>query len=311
MARPPIGYAIIYYVKVNKRDGMSEEIGICEQIMIRDAGKDECWLQHQIWTNPSCLGLGELEQVGKEKKQSSGGRLDILLGSPEDDSRYAVEVMLGETDETHIIRTIEYWLRERRRHPTKQHYAVIVAEKINKRFFEVIYLLSETTPIIAIQANLRKIGGVVGLSFDTILDIYEDPADESLNGGDSSPAETLNNWQKKAAWTVSHADLLKTTLSNVMGEIAVNYVQSYISLSLQGKIFMRLHKRAGSSSLLGFRAQSGRTDELAALLDDNQIPYTRKGPRSFKLTINNQFLSQNQNALIEIAKYIGESSTEE
>src|SRR5674476_624931 len=168
---------------------MSDSIEICERLDIRETGKDEYWLQDQIWTNPSCLGLGELEQVRKEKKQSSGGRLDILLGNSEDDERYAVEVMLGETDETHIIRTIEYWLRERRRHPTKQHYAVLVAEKINKRFSEVIYLLSETTPIIAIQVNFRKIGGVVGLSFDTILDIYEDPTDESVNGGDSSPAE--------------------------------------------------------------------------------------------------------------------------
>lgn len=290
---------------------MSDEIEICEQLPMREAGKDEYWLQNQIWTNPSCLGLGELEQVRKEKKQSSGGRLDILLGSPEDDSRYAVEVMLGETDETHIIRTIEYWLRERRRHPTKQHYAVLVAEKINKRFFEVIYLLSETTPIIAIQANLRKISGVVGLSFDTILDIYEDPADESANVGDSSPAETLKNWQKKGSWTVSHANTLKTDLSKVMGNIAVNYVQSYISLSLQGRNFMWLHRRAGSSSLLGFRAQNGKTDEITALLDVNQIPYTRKGPRSFKLTINDQLLSEKKVALIEIAKCIGESSPEE
>lgn len=287
---------------------MSDEIKICEKLAIRDFGKDEYWLQNHIWTNPSCLGLGELEQVRKERKQSSGGRLDILLGSPEDDSRYAVEVMLGETDETHIIRTIEYWLRERRRHPTKQHYAVLVAEKINKRFFEVIYLLSETTPIIAIQANLRKIENVVGLSFDTILDIYEDPSDESATGGDSSPAEILNNWQKKAPWTVSHANQLKTILA---GDISVNPVQSYIPLSIQGRNFMWLHRRAGNSSLLGFKAQDGRADEIAGLLDANQIPYARKGPRGFKLTVNDQLLTQKRDALIGIAKYIGESTVEE
>lgn len=101
---------------------MNDEIAICEQISIRDAGKDEHWLQDQIWNNPSFLGLGELEPIRKEKRQSSGGRLDILLGNPEDDSRYAVEVMLGETDETHIVRTIEYWLRERRQHPTKHEF---------------------------------------------------------------------------------------------------------------------------------------------------------------------------------------------
>lgn len=290
---------------------MNDEIEICQQISIRDAGKDEYWLQNQIWTNPACLGLGELEPVRKEKRQSSGGRLDILLGDPEDDSRYAVEVMLGETDETHIVRTIEYWLRERRQHPTKQHYAVLVAEKINKRFFEVIYLLSETTPIIAIQANLRKIGGAVGLSFDTILDIYEDPADESANGGDNSLVDTQSNWQKRANWTVSHATQLMTMLSEAMGEIAVNYVQSYISLSVQGKNFMWLNRRKGSRSLLRFRAQMGREDELAVLLDENQIPHTRKGPRSFMITVNDQLLSQKKEALIQIVPFIGKSLDEE
>lgn len=290
---------------------MNDEIGICQQMSIRDAGKDEYWLQNQIWTNPACLGLGELEPVRKEKRQSSGGRLDILLGDPEDDSRYAVEVMLGETDETHIVRTIEYWLRERRQHPTKQHYAVLVAEKINKRFFEVIYLLSETTPIIAIQANLRKIGSAVGLSFDTILDIYEDPADDSANGGDNSLVDTQSNWQKKAAWTVSHAIQLKTMLSEAMGEIAVNYVQSYISLSVQGKNFMWLNRRKGSGSLLRFRAQMGQEDELAALLEENQISYTQKGPRSFRITINDQLLNQKKQALVQIAPFIGKSLDEE
>ena len=290
---------------------MSDEIEICEQLSIRDAGKDEYWLQHQIWTNPSCLGLGELEQVRKEKKQSSGGRLDILLGSPDDDERYAVEVMLGETDETHIIRTIEYWLRERRRHPTKQHYAVLVAEKINKRFFEVIYLLSETTPIIAIQANLRKIGGSIGLSFDTILDIYEDPADESTKGDDSSPVEMLNYWQKKSPWTVSHVNQLKAILTSDIGDLAVNPVQNYIALTLQGRNFMSLSKRTGNSSQLKFRARNGRADEIEKLLNVNQIPFTRKGPIGFGISINDQLLIEKKNALIETAKYVAESKEEE
>lgn len=290
---------------------MNEQIFICEQISIRDAGKDEYWLQEQIWSNPRCLGLGELEQVRKEKKQSSGGRLDILLGNPEDDSRYAVEVMLGETDETHIIRTIEYWLRERRRHPTKQHYAVLVAEKINKRFFEVIYLLSETTPIIAIQANLRKIDNSLGLSFDTILDIYEDPADDSANGGDGSPLAFQQSWQKKAAWTVSHANKLKSLLSSAMGDITLNFVQSYISLSVQGRNFMWLHRRTGSNSLLRFRADIGREDQIATLLDENNISYTRKASRRFVLTLNDQLLDKHKEAFIELSSFIGRSIEDE
>jgi RecB family endonuclease NucS len=102
---------------------MSDEVEIAEPISIREAGLDEFWLQNQIWKNPSCLGLGDLDTIAKEKKQS-GGRLDILLKDSDDDSMYEVEIMLGETDETHIIRTIEYWDNEKRRWPQRQHFAV-------------------------------------------------------------------------------------------------------------------------------------------------------------------------------------------
>jgi hypothetical protein len=51
---------------------------------------------------------------------------------------YEVEIMLGSTDESHIIRTIEYWDIEKRRFPSKDHKAVIVAEDITNRFFNVI-----------------------------------------------------------------------------------------------------------------------------------------------------------------------------
>src|SRR5215470_15968547 len=121
---------------------MSDQISISKSLRIRECGFDEYWLQDQIAANPSILGLGELEVVRREKLQSSGGKLDILLKDPEDDSMFEIEVMLGETDETHIIRAIEYWDLEKRRWPQRQHFAVLVAEHINRRFFNVIHLLS-------------------------------------------------------------------------------------------------------------------------------------------------------------------------
>ena len=47
---------------------------------------------------------------------------------------------LGKTDESHIIRTIEYWDIERKRYPQYDHTAVIVAEEITSRFLNVIGL---------------------------------------------------------------------------------------------------------------------------------------------------------------------------
>jgi hypothetical protein len=156
---------------------MPDDMQLAKRCSIREAGYDEYWLQDQIYQKPSCLGLGELDALAKERYQGGGGRLDILLKDSEDDTMYEVEVMLGETDETHIIRTIEYWDNEKRRWPQRQHFAVLVAEHINRRFFNVIHLLSHSIPIVAIQVALLETDGKRGLYFSKVLDTYEEVDD--------------------------------------------------------------------------------------------------------------------------------------
>jgi len=158
----------------------STDIATAKTLSIRDCGKDEYWLQEKIYEDPTILGLGELQPVMKEKTQSTGGRLDLLLKNPEDDSMFEVEVQLGATDETHIIRTIEYWDHEKRRWPNRSHTAVLVAEVINNRFFNVVHLLSMSVPIIGIQANIVELNGFKGLHFTKIVDSYEEPEEGEL-----------------------------------------------------------------------------------------------------------------------------------
>ncbi len=98
---------------------------------------DERFVERKIGEDPSILGLGDLALVTPQKRQRHGGRLDLLLQSSDDYSRYEVEIQLGATDASHIIRTIEYWDEERRRYPEVLHTAVIVAEEITSRFFNV------------------------------------------------------------------------------------------------------------------------------------------------------------------------------
>ncbi len=88
-------------------------------ITLAEAGYDEKWLQELIRDEPSILGLGDLNVVQRERRQSSGGRIDFLMSEPETDTMYEIEIMLGRLDESHIIRTIEYWDIERRRWPGK------------------------------------------------------------------------------------------------------------------------------------------------------------------------------------------------
>ena len=82
-----------------------------------DATYNEKWLQDRIDEDPAILGLGDVITLDRERAQERAGRLDLLLSDPEQNRRYEVELMLGATDESHIIRCIEYWDIERRRYP--------------------------------------------------------------------------------------------------------------------------------------------------------------------------------------------------
>jgi hypothetical protein len=131
---------------------------------------DERWLQARIAEDPSILGLGDVVLIERERVQERAGRLDILLASPEQNRRYEVELMLGATDESHIIRCIEYWDIERRRYPAYEHCAVIVAEDITSRFLNVLSLLAGTVPLVGIQINALAVGNQVILDFVRVLD---------------------------------------------------------------------------------------------------------------------------------------------
>lgn len=142
-----------------------------EKISLKDhPDLNEKWLQQRIADNPSILGLGDLVLKDKERLQPRAGRLDILLQDPESNRPYEVEIQLGATDESHIIRTIEYWDLERKRYPQYDHTAVIVAEDITSRFFNVISLFNGTIPLIAIQMNAIKVGELLSLVCTTVLD---------------------------------------------------------------------------------------------------------------------------------------------
>jgi len=111
----------------------------------------ERWLQDVIAEDPSILGIGEVVLKDKERMHPGAGRLDLLLQDADGHGRYEVEIQLGATDESHLIRTIEYWDIERRKYPQYDHTAVIIAEQITSRFLNVISLFNGFIPLMAIQ----------------------------------------------------------------------------------------------------------------------------------------------------------------
>jgi hypothetical protein len=277
-----------------------EAVQIAQALSIRDEGLDECWLQDQIYENPSCLGLGDLDAISKERLQSSGGRLDILLKNPEDDTMYEVEVMLGETDETHIIRTVEYWDNEKRRWPQRQHFAVLVAEHINRRFFNVIHLLSSSIPIIAIQVSLLESNGKKSLFFTKVLDTYEE-----IDDGTSFDDKTYNReyWVSKSKWTLETIETLLSVTREIFIEPILHYVKNYIAINVSNNNYLWMHKRSMNKSLLGFRMTPSLQDEAVTLLDGNNISYVRK-PKGFRITVDKQMIEKNRDVFKSIAELV-------
>lgn len=250
---------------------MNGDIAVAKTISIRDAGHDEFWLQDQICKNPSILGLGDLDVLDRERRHPQGGRLDILLKSPDDDAMYEVEVMLGETDETHIIRTIEYWNRERRRFPQRQHSAVLVAEHINRRFFEVIHLFSHSIPLIAIQASIVEIAGAKSLLLSKILDAYDEP-DDSANG---TVFQECNEgyWRQEAPGTLDTSKALLEAIKPTFPTADLRYVNSYIAILVDGDMYMKLETAGGNKSKLVIWFSQKVPPEVNALLDTAKLPY--------------------------------------
>lgn len=154
----------------------------------------EKFVQEKIANEPEILGLGDLLLKDKERIQPGAGRLDLLLQESESNRRYEVEIQLGKIDESHLIRTIEYWDIERKRYPQYDHCAVIVAEDITSRFLNVIQLFNGCIPIIAIQINAYEVENKTGLIFTKIIDELE----LGLVDDDESTTEVAdrNYWER-------------------------------------------------------------------------------------------------------------------
>ncbi len=258
------------------------EIPISETVTLSSLGLNEAWLQEQIWENPACIGLGDIEAVSKERAVSSGGFLDILLKNPMSDAMYEVEVMLGATDPSHIIRTIEYWDLIKRKWPQRQHFAVLIAEQITKRFFNVIQILSGSVPLIAIQVNIIKSPSGQSLHFTKILDVYEESDDGgSSDGGNYDEAY----WKNKSNETLDAAKKLLEITFPIYENIRLNYSKGYIGILRNGYNQLVVRKRSGDNIYISFRYGS-KLEEITQLLESYSIQYTEKQKHcSFTMSI--------------------------
>jgi predicted transport protein len=188
---------------------------------------DERWVQDRIAEDPNILGLGEVILKDKERIQPRAGRLDLLLQDSETSRRYEVEVQLGRTDESHIIRTVEYWDIERKRYPQYDHCAVLIAEDISSRFLNVIGLFNGTIPLIAIKMQALKVGDGVTLVFTTVIDELTRGFDED---DDEQTITDRAYWENRGTkQTVGMVDALLNLIREFDPALELKYNKFYIA----------------------------------------------------------------------------------
>jgi hypothetical protein len=256
----------------------------------------ESWIQEQIAIDPAILGLGDLVLKDKERIQPRAGRLDLLLQDLDSKRRYEVEVQLGKSDESHIIRTLEYWDIEKKRYPQYDHCAVIVAEDITSRFLNVIRLFNSSIPFIAIQMNAYKFGDDVSLIFTKVLD--ESPL--GLVDEDEEVRELTDRdyWIKRGTnETVALADEMLEVVKEFYSGFELKYNKFYIGLAKDGQpnnfVIFRPRKKD-----LNIEVKLPQSDEVQKIIDDanlDDMGYdTRWG--NYRIRVSKQDLKKNKEA---------------
>ncbi len=235
-------------------------------------GVNEKSIQEIIANESSIIGLGDLVLKDKERIQPRAGRLDLLMQDPDTNRRYEIEIQLGKTDESHIIRAIEYWDIEKKRYPQYDHCAVIIAEDITSRFLNVISLFNGFIPLIAIQMNAYKMGSEVGLVFTKVLD--EMPLGLVEEDGEIQEVTDREYWLKRGTQaTVKMADEMLSIINSFKKGYELKYNKFYIGLAKDGqpnnfaifrpkKTYMRLELKLPKSDEVDQLIEESELDEM-------------------------------------------------
>ena len=231
---------------------------------------NEKWVQKIIAEDPAVLGLGDLVLRDQERVQPRAGRLDLLLQDRETKRRFEVELQLGPTDESHIIRSIEYWDLERKRYPQYEHCAVLVAEQMTSRFLNVISLFNGAMPLIAIQMQAFAVGDHVTLVFTTVLDELTRGLIDEDEDAEAVPTDRAYWESRSSKAVVSLVDKLLDLIHDFDQSVELKYNKFYIGLAKDGRPFNFVAFKPRKNYVLMY-VRIPRTDELDEQIDGANI----------------------------------------
>ena len=259
---------------------------------------NEKWIQAKIAEDPSIIGLGELSLKDTERPQPSGGRLDLLLHDPESNRRYEVELQLGKSDESHIIRTIEYWDYQRKKFPQYEHCAVLIAEDITSRFLNVISLFNGTIPFIAIQMKALRVHDGLSLFFTTVIDELNLGTEEE----DEQEIVDRKYWESKGTKeSVKLVDNIFSIIEAVAPGYSLKYNKYYIGLS-KGGISQNFVSFVPRKKVMLLHLKHEQTEEIEQLLSESDfdvLAYDRQW-KQYRLRLTKKDIENNKDAFIKL-----------
>ena len=260
----------------------------------------EDMIQKYIYENPSVLGLGDLSGIQREKVQPAGGRLDLLM-TDDEDTRYEIEIQLGATDPSHIIRTIEYWDTEKKRYPQYDHCAVIIAEEITGRFMNVISLFNGTIPLIAIQIAAYKNGDDISLVFTKVIDRVTLATDED----DITEITDRNYWENRSTPKIlKKVDFIFSDFGDLVSGYELKYNKFYIGLSKEGlvKNFVSFKPK---KNYIYITLKGNENQEFINKFEESGLELNYKAKwNEYTIRINNlEEYKKNRDLIINLLKY--------
>lgn len=270
----------------------------------------EKWVQARIAEDPSILGLGDLVLRDQERMQPRAGRLDLLLQDPESKRRYELELQLGATDESHLIRTIEYWDIERKRYPQYDHCAVLVAEDITSRFLNVISLFNGSLPLVAIQMQALRIDDQVALVFTTVFNELSRGLVDEDEDAEATPTDRAY-WEHRASkGTLGPADEMLKMARECEPGLDLKYNKFYIGLSRDGQPFNFVTFRPRKNHMI-LDLKLPQSEELTQRIDGagfETLEYNKQW-RLYRLSLTKADVTQKSEPLRELVKMAYEQRT--
>ena len=158
-----------------------------------------------------------------------------MLEDPAEQIIYVVELMLGPLDPSHIVRTLEYWLKyklPKNREDWEKRAVLIAEDVVGSRSEKVVRFLSERMPLMVQQLAAIKVGGQMTLHVTTLFDQVEDDAEDDV----SSSLQNRDTWTSRIGdKNMALLDKFFSMLQQHKSDIQPKYKQGIVGLLVGSK----------------------------------------------------------------------------